>query len=106
MDVENLKTLADSKFKHIVFRKNLKERVESQLAVTHNGGLFKATPDLISFLYCWEDELLVIEDQYHNPIQCNRPKLLLDLKQAYQFALNAWHIDFENSKKIRNGSNI
>lgn len=106
MDTENLKTLATSKFNHALFRKNLKERIETQLAVPHSGGLFKATPELISFLHCWTDDDLVLEDLYHNPIKCNRVKLLEALKDAYQFALNSWYNDFENSKKIRNGSQL
>ena len=106
MDIDNLKTLADAKFKHSLFRKNLRERVEAQLAVAHGGGLFKATPELISFLNCWNDNELVIEDLYQNPIKCDRISLLSDLKAAYQFALNAWHTDFENSKKIRSGSQL
>jgi hypothetical protein len=106
MDAENLKTLADAKFKHALFRKNLRERIESQLSVAHGGGLFKASPELISFLHCWTDAELVIEDLYNNPIKCNRVQLLTALKEAYQFALNAWNIDFENSKKIRNGKQL
>lgn len=106
MDIEKLKTLADTKFKHALFRKNLRERVESQLAVPHNGGLFKATQELISFLHCWTDDELVLEDMYNNPIKCERKKLLKELKSAYRFALNSWHVDFENSKKIRNTSQL
>jgi hypothetical protein len=106
MDIEKLKTLADSKFNHSLFRKNLRERIDTQLAVTHNGGLFKASPTLISFLHCWDDDELVLEDLYQNPIKCNRTKLLADLKQAYQFALNAWHVDFEDSKKVRNAAQL
>jgi hypothetical protein len=106
MDTENLKALATSKFDHALYRKNLKERIETQLAVTHRGGLFKASPELISFLNCWTDEELVLEDLYHNPIKCTRLALLEELKSAYQFALNSWHNDFENSKKIRNGSQL
>jgi hypothetical protein len=106
MDAENLKSLADSKFKHALFRKNLRERIESQLSIAHNGGLFKASPELISVLHCWTDDELVIEDLYNNPVKCNRSQLLTALKEAYQFALNAWHVDFENSKKIRNGKQL
>jgi hypothetical protein len=101
MDVDELKTLADNKFNHALHRKNLRERIEAQLVVTHNGGLFKATQTLIAFLHAWEEDKIFLEDEYHNPIKCNRVELLKSLKEAYQFALNQWHIDFEESKKIR-----
>lgn len=69
--------------------------------MAHNGGLFKSTPELISFLHCWTGDDIVIEDSYHNPIRINRSALLAELKQAYQFAMNAWLVDFDASKKIR-----
>jgi len=106
MDIENLSELATLKFKHATFRKNLKERIEAQLSVAHNGGLFKATPELISFLSCWDNDEIYLEDSYLNPIKCERTVLLIKLKEAYQFAMNAWHVDFENSKKIRKATDV
>lgn len=106
MDTEQLQSIAAAKFNHALFRKNLKERIEAQLAVTHNNGLFKATPTLITFLQCWDTPTLCIEDEYSNPVQCTRDELLFKLKEAYQFAMNQWHIDFENSKKIRKMSDV
>lgn len=99
--VDSLRNLAELRFAHATFRKNLQERLEGQLSVAHNGGLFKATPELISFLHCWDTDEIFLEDVYHNPIKCNRLLLLSHLQEAYQFAMNAWHIDFEASKKLR-----
>ena len=99
--VESLRQLADLRFAHATYRKNLQERVESQLSVAHNGGLFKASPELISFLHCWDEDEVFLEDSFNNPIKCERLSLLSQLKEAYQFAMNAWHIDFEASKKVR-----
>ena len=108
MDTNDLKSLAESKFKHALFRKNLKERVEAQLAVAHNGGLFKASKELICFVALWDptNPNLFLEDAYGNPIKCNRDELKKQLEEAYQFAMNAWHTDFEESKKIRNNSHV
>jgi hypothetical protein len=106
MKPDELKSLADAKFKHAVFRKNLRERIEAQLAVAHNGGLFKATPELITFLFCWIEDEVFLEDQYRNPIKCNRAELLKQVKEAYQYAMNTWHIDFENSKRIRSSTHV
>ena len=106
MNPENLKELAEAKFKHALFRKNLKERIEAQLVVTHNGGLFKSTPELMAFLWMWHDNDMILEDVYQNPIRIDKLKLLDQLKEAYQFAMNAWHVDFEESKKIRNATQV
>jgi hypothetical protein len=105
-NITEFKNLADSKFEHALYRKNLQERIEAQLAVAHNGGLFKATPELITFLDCWREIEVVIKDEYNNPIKCNRHTLLADIKQAYQFAMNAWLVEFEESKKIRKSNNV
>lgn len=101
MNIESLKNLADERFNHALYRKNIKERIESQLIVTHNNGLFKATQQLIAFLNAWDEDIIFLEDEYHNPIKCDRVQLLTALKEAYQFAMNQWHTDFTNSKKIR-----
>jgi hypothetical protein len=101
MNIESLKNLADERFNHALYRKNIKERIEPQLVVTHNNGLFKATQHLIAFLNAWDDGEIFLEDEYNNPIKCDRLKLLSELKEAYQFAMNQWHNDFESSKKIR-----
>lgn len=106
MSIRNLQALAEAKFNHAIFRKNLREKIETQLAVAHNGGLFKASPELISFLHCWDETEVFLTDEFKNPIKCNREQLLNQLKEAYQFAMNAWHIEFEKSKKIRDASSL
>ncbi len=106
MDTKQLATLANTKFDHALFRKNLKESVQSQLAVTHNNGLFKASPELISFLTCWDGDIIYLEDEYSNPTRCERLVLLDSLKQSYQYAMNHWHVEFEKSKTIRRASDV
>lgn len=106
MDINDLKSLAESRFDHALHRRVLRERIHSQLFVTHNGGQFKATKTLLSFLSIWDDDVIVIEDIHKNPIQINRPQLLIELKQAYQYAMNAWHQEFEESKRIRKGKDV
>ena len=106
MDIDKLRTIADTSFKHSLFRKNLRERIEAQLVVTHNNGLFKASPTLIAFLHCLDTPIVYLEDEYANPIRCEREELLARLKEAHQIVLNQWHIDFEESKKIRKSSDV
>ena len=106
MNTNDLQTIADSRFNHLVFRKNLRERIAAQLIVTHHGGMFVASKDLISFLHCWESDDVFLEDTYGNPIKCNRTTLLVELKQAYQYAMNAWHVEFTESKSIRKATDV
>ena len=79
----------------------LKEKIQTDLHFPYNGGLFKVTPDLIAFLNSWDCDELYLEDTYQNPIKVNRPELLTLCKQHYQLAMNAWHIQYEELKRIR-----
>lgn len=108
MDIQNIKDLAERRFDHAVYRLRLREQIQTQLIITHNGGMFKATPELISFVSLWDPQTpdLFLEDIHGNPIKCNRTVLKKELEEAYQYAMNAWHQEFESSKKIRRGKDI
>lgn len=111
MDINDLKSLAEQRFDHSVHRRTLRERVQAQLVVTHNGGQFRATPELIAFIYSWTATIMkpddfYLEDLHGNPIKCDPYVLLKELKQAYQYAMNAWHEEFEQSKKIRKNRDV
>ena len=79
----------------------LKEKIQTDLHIPYNGGLFKVTPELIAFLNSWDSDDLFLEDTYQNPIKVNRPELLTLCKQHYQMAMNAWYIRHEELKQIR-----
>ena len=84
----------------------LAERVEQQLLVTHNGGLFKSSPELICFLTIWSEDTLFVPDVYNNPIKVNRLELLAECKAAYQAALIDWHCEYEKLKQQRRAGDI
>jgi hypothetical protein len=107
MSTESLKAIAESRFDHALHRKNLKERIEGQLIVAHNGGLFKAKPELITFLALYTNQTDVcIEDMYGMPILVDAAQLLKELQEAYQFAMNAWYTEYHSTDKIRKNKNV
>lgn len=106
MEPTKLKELAEERFNHELHRKNLKERIDGQLIVTEAGSMFKATQGLIAFLSVYDDEILYIEDMHGRPTKVNRPFLLEKLKNAYQYAMNAWHNEYVDASKIRKGKNV
>lgn len=80
----------------------LKEKVETDLCVTHNGGLFKVDMALITFLSIWDSsDVLHIVDTYDNPIKVDRLELLTLATQQYQKVMNTWHIQHEELKRAR-----
>lgn len=79
----------------------LKEKIQTDLHFAYNGGLFKASQELISFLNAWDSDEIFVEDTYQNPIRANRQELLTTAKQHYQLAMNAWHCQHEELKRAR-----
>lgn len=79
----------------------LREKITTDLLCTHNGGLFRSSPELIAFLHCWDSEELYLEDTYQNPIKVDRVELLKLCQQHYQMTMNAWHIQHEELKRAR-----
>jgi hypothetical protein len=110
MTPDKLGQIAAAAFDHAAKKLELKERAEQQLMVAYNGGMFKATQQLMNFLtieWNWQNRNdMIIEDVYSNPIQVERLELLEKLNQAYQFTMNQWHTDYEELLKIRNGKNV
>jgi hypothetical protein len=82
-------------------REILREKIQTDLHVPYNGGLFYVTTDLIAFVTTWPDDTLYIEDTYHNPIEVNRQELLTLCREHYQKVMNRWHQQHNELKRIR-----
>lgn len=95
--VEQIKQSTD----YQINKRILREKVQADLHFAYNGGLFKSSTDLISFLNSWDSDELFLEDTYQNPIKVNRQELLALCKQHYQMAMNAWHVQHEELKRVR-----
>jgi len=106
MDISELKQLADAAFDHALYRKQLRERIQAELVMTVNGGMFKITPELLAFVQTWPVDELYLEDVHGNPIKLEKQTFLIRAQQHYQTVMNAWHIEFEQSKRIRKGRDL
>jgi hypothetical protein len=106
MDISDLKSLADAAFNHALYRKQLRERIQADLVFTENGGMFKITPELLAFVQTWPVDEMYLEDIHGNPVQLSKQTFLVRAQQHYQTTMNAWHIEFEKSKKIRRGRDV
>jgi 4'-phosphopantetheinyl transferase EntD len=82
-------------------RQLLREQMHNDLLFTHRNGLFKATPELIAFLSAWDQDTVFIEDQYSNPVECDRLALLEECKQRHQRVINRWHVLHEQLQTVR-----
>lgn len=79
----------------------LKEKITTDLHMPYNNGLFKISQELIAFVATWPDDILYIEDTYENPIEIIREDFLAKARQHYQSAMNEWHQQHEELKRIR-----
>lgn len=84
-----------------VNKRILREKIQTDLQVTYNSGLFKVTPELIAFLNSWDTDELFLEDTYQNPIQVNRREFLELCKGHYQMVMNTWHCQHEEIRRAR-----
>ena len=79
----------------------LREKIQTDLHMTHNGGMFKIAPELLAFVKTWPVDELYLEDVYENPIKIDKQTFLVTAQQHYQTVMNTWHQEYEKLKKIR-----
>ena len=82
-------------------KKILREKIQTNLHLTHNGGMFKITLELLAFVQTWSEDELYLEDIYQNPIRIDRKTFLVAAQQHYQTVMNRWHQAHAELKKIR-----
>jgi hypothetical protein len=95
--VEQIKKATDFQ----INKRLLREKIQADLHLSYNNGLFKVTPELISFVSVWPENELFLEDTYQNPIKINRTEFLSLAIQHYQTQLNLWHSHYEQLRRIR-----
>lgn len=101
MDTKQLIIEAKARFNHNSSRAQLKDKYESKLIVADQGGLWKATPELIGFLASEIDEHVILIDTFENPVFVNRLALHAVLDKTYRDTMMMWYsewIELENKR--------
>ena len=106
MNPQELKSLADAEFDRALHRKNLKETAMSQMTVPFNGGLFLASPALISYLSIEPSDSVYLEDVHGNPVLVRRLELLELMRSTYNTAMKNWYDEYQLSNRIRRAQNV
>ena len=101
MDTKTLITEAKARFNHNSAKAYLKDKYDSKLTVADQGGLWKATPELIAFLTAVDDNFVVLIDNFDNPVQVKREDLLQVLKDTYQKAMLDWYKEWKELESKR-----
>jgi hypothetical protein len=105
MHVEQIQSISNQAFDRENARLALRERIQTELIMTANGGMFQITPALLAFVKTWPLDELYLEDIHGNPTQLDRQVFLVQAQQHYQAAMNAWHNEYQELQKIRKGRN-
>lgn len=102
MDTRTLIAEAKARFNHNSAKAQLKDKYDGKFIVADQGGLWKATPELISFLNTTsEDNFVILIDNFENPVQVDREKLLSVLKSTYDKVMLDWYKEWKELESKR-----
>lgn len=112
MDDRLKKAIEFSNYRTSLFnrKEDIKVGFNSMLNHGHNGGVFRITPELISFVKLILDEnksSCVLIDSYGNPVEVSDLKSFYDLIFTKYFeATNYYNTEYTKLKKARSVSTI
>lgn len=101
MDFTELIKETKARFSFNDQKHQLKNKYESKLIFAEQGGLWKATPELLAFLSLSSNNTFVLLDLYENPIKINRIQLLSKATTIYNETMDSWYNEFEEIKNYR-----
>lgn len=101
MDTKTLIAEAKARFNHNAAKAQLKDKYDGKFIVADQGGLWKATPELIAFLNASDDNFVILIDNFDNPVQVKREDLLQVLKDTYQKVMIEWYKEWKELESKR-----
>jgi hypothetical protein len=101
MDTNELINDLKIRFNHNSAKDYLKNKYESKLIVAEQGGLWKATIEIISFLSTNNQEQIVLMDSFNNPVKVDRILLLNKLTNIYNQVTNEWYTEWSELERQR-----
>jgi hypothetical protein len=101
METNELIEFSRARFDHESARRSLREKYQARLTFAVNGGLFRASPEMIVFLDLYGDQTIVVEDLYQNPTEVNARELCDAMKSRWQEQMNAWLIEYQTLNQQR-----
>lgn len=101
MDIEKLVAHSRARFDHAAAKRALKEKYQAKMIFGWNGGMFRATPEMISFLSLYNDQQIVIQDLYETPVEVNARELCDCMRARLQEQMNAWLVEYQELSKKR-----
>lgn len=105
--MDDLRTQAQLAYDRALAQKNLHERMQTRMVLTHAGGLWNCDQSLISMLACYlDDDEIVLLDANSIPRRIVPREFLSLVKQRHQEILNEWQIEYANLARIRTAKDV
>ena len=101
MDTENLIAHARARFDHATAKRILREKYEAKMIFAHDGGMWRAGPELINILATVPPGDAVLLDLYETPVQVRPEELRGMAMQRWQEQMNAWLAEHNKLSKKR-----
>ena len=101
MNVDTMVEKIKAKFDHDLAKHYLKEKYQSKLIFADQGGLWKATPEFLSFLSTPTLNEIVLLDLYDNPVKVNKELLVIIAHKTYHDVMTEWHEEWSKISKLR-----
>jgi len=101
MDTKTLISEAKARFNHNAAKAQLKDKYDGKFIVAEQGGLWKASPELISVLTAFDDNFIVLVDNFDNPVEVKREDLLKVVKDTYQKVMLEWYKEWKEVESKR-----
>ena len=101
MDPNTIAQEVRSRFDHATAKRLTKEKYEARLVFAYNGGMWRASPEMITFLSLYGEEEVVIPDLYETPVKVYASLLCSIMKERWQEQMNAWLVEYEQLNKNR-----
>lgn len=101
MDTKTLIAEAKARFNHNAAKAQLKDKYDGKFIVADQGGLWKATPEIITFLSSVDDNFVILIDNFDNPVQINRENLLQVLHDTYKKVMLDWYKEWKELESKR-----
>jgi hypothetical protein len=101
MDTKTLIADAKARFNHNAAKAQLKDKYDGKFIVAEQGGLWKASPELIAYLSAVDDNFVILVDNFDNPVEVKREDLLKVVKDTYQKVMLEWYKEWKELESKR-----
>lgn len=101
MDTKELLTEIKARFNHNLAKEYLKDKYDSKLIFAEQGGLWRASTELLTFLSSSTDDTIILLDSYQNPVEITRTQLLDKTKEVYNSVMTEWYNEWKQLESKR-----